>query len=249
MIEIYNADCIEMMKDIPDNSIDLVLTDPPYGTTKCKWDSIIPLDSMWTQLKRITKPNTPIVLFAGQPFTSALIMSNAKWFKYSWVWDKVTARGHLVAKIRPMQQTEDIVVFGDKKINYYPVMTVREKLRKDVSVEYSRTSIMGGHTSKEQEKITRDKRYPKNIIVSSNASQKNKLHPTQKPVSILEYLLQTYSVEGDMVLDFAAGSFSTGEACFNLNRDCILIEKDKEIFSTGKERLEKLNAEIYKRKD
>ena len=242
--KIYLGDCLEVMKDILDGSVDAIITDPPFGTTKCKWDSVIPFEPMWEQLKRIIKPKGAIVLFGSEPFSSALRMSNIKNYKYDWVWDKVTARGHLVAKIRPMQQTEDIVVFGDKKVNYYPVMTDRDKIRKDVSVEYSRTSIMGGITSKEQEKITRDKRYPKNIIRSSNASQKNKLHPTQKPVGLLEYLIRTYTLENETVLDFTIGSGTTAVACINTGRNFIGIEKDEKYFDIANKRIEEAEKEM-----
>ena len=127
MINLILGDCLERMKEIPDGSVDLILTDPPYGTTACKWDSVIPLEPMWEQLKRIIKPNGAIVLFGSEPFSSALRMSNIKQYKYDWVCDKVTAKGHLVAKIRPMQQTENICVFCDSKINYYPIMVERDK--------------------------------------------------------------------------------------------------------------------------
>jgi len=234
------GDCLERMKEIPDWSIDLILTDPPYGTTACKWDSVIPFDLMWEQLKRIIKPNGAIVLFGSEPFSSALRMSNIKQYKYDWVWDKVTAKGHLVAKIRPMQQVENIVVFGDGKINYYPIMVNRDKPRKDVDVEYSRTEIMGGKTTKQKSKIVRDKKYPKNVLQFSNASQKGKLHPTQKPVALLEYLIKTYTQEGETVLDFTFGSCSTGVASLNTNRKFIGIEMEEKYFDIGVNRMENI---------
>lgn len=235
--KLLHGDCLERMKEIESGSVDLILTDPPYGTTACKWDSVIPFEPMWEQLKRIIKPNGAIVLFGSEPFSSALRMSNIKQFKYDWVWDKVTAKGHLVAKIRPMQQTENICVFGDGKINYYPIMVERDKPRKDVDVEYSRTEIMGGKTTKEQSKIVRDKKYPKNVLTFSNASQKDKLHPTQKPVTLLEYLIKTYTNENETVLDFTFGSCSTGIACLNTNRKFIGIELDDNYFDIGAERM------------
>lgn len=231
------GDCLERMKEIPDGSIDLILTDPPYGTTQCKWDSVIPFEPMWAELKRIIKPHGAIVLFGSEPFSSALRMSNIKQYKYDWIWDKVAAKGHLVAKIRPMQQTENISVFGDGKINYYPIMVNRDKPRKDVDAEYSRTEIMGGKTTKQQSKIIRDKKYPKNVLQFSNASQKGKLHPTQKPVALLEYLIKTYTNEGETVLDFTAGSMSTAIACINTNRKGIMIEKDDRYFKVGSDRV------------
>ena len=238
-IQLYKGDCLEVMKDIPDKSVDMILCDLPYGTTKCKWDNIIPFEELWKQYDRVIKDNGAIVLFGTEPFSSQLRVSNIKNFKYDWVWDKVTAKGHLVAKIRPMQQTEYISVFGSgKKINYYPIMQLREKERKDVSVEYSRTEIMGGKTTKEKEKIVRKYKYPKNILTFSNASQKEKVHPTQKPVALLEYLIKTYTNEGEIVLDNCMGSGSTGVACVNTNRKFIGIELDEKYFDIAKERIE-----------
>ena len=235
-----HGDCLELMKDIPDNSIDMVLTDPPYGTTACKWDSVIDLELMWEQLKRITKDNGATCLFGSEPFSSALRLSNVKNYKYDWVWDKVTARGHLVAKKRPMQQTEIISVFQAKKAhNYYPQMIDRPKDKIEVrkTREYSRTEIMGGEKSVLKEKVY-DQWYPKNIIQVSNANSSNKsVHPTQKPVVLLEYLIKTYTLENETVLDFTMGSGSTGVAAKNLNRNFIGIESDKEYFKIAKQRI------------
>ena len=236
-IELYNGDCLEVMKNIPNKSVDMILCDLPYGTTACKWDTVIPFEPLWEQYNRIIKNNGAIVLFGSEPFSSHLRMSNIKNYKYDWIWDKVTAKGHLVAKIRPMQETENISVFGNSKITYYPIMELREKERKDVNVEYSRTEIMGGKTTKEMEKITRKYRYPKNIIRVSNASQKDKFHPTQKPVALLEYLIKTYTNENETVLDNCMGSGSTGVACVNTNRDFIGIELDKDYFNIAKQRI------------
>ena len=237
-IDLYNGDCLELMKSIQDKSVNMILCDLPYGTTACKWDTVIPFEPLWEHYNRVIKDNGAIVLFGSEPFSSYLRMSNIKNYKYDWIWDKVTAKGHLVAKIRPMQETENISVFGNSKITYYPIMELREKERKDVNVEYSRTEIMGGKTTKEMEKITRKYRYPKNIIRVSNASQKDKFHPTQKPVALLEYLIKTYTNEGDIVLDNCMGSGSTGVACVNTNRNFIGIELDKDYFNIAKERIE-----------
>ena len=237
-IDLYNGDCLELMKNIQDKSVNMILCDLPYGTTACKWDTVIPFEPLWEHYNRVIKDNGAIVLFGSEPFSSYLRMSNIKNYKYDWIWDKVTAKGHLVAKIRPMQETENISVFGNSKITYYPIMELREKERKDVNVEYSRTEIMGGKTTKEMEKITRKYRYPKNIIRVSNASQKDKFHPTQKPVALLEYLIKTYTNEGDIVLDNCMGSGSTGVACVNTNRNFIGIELDKDYFNIAKERIE-----------
>ena len=237
---LYQGDCLEIMKEIEDNSVDLILTDPPYGTTACKWDNVIPFEPMWEQLNRIIKPDKAILLFGTEPFSSVLRISNIKNYKYDWVWDKVTAKGHLVAKKRPLQQTENISVFNGNYKTYYPIMIEREKIKKDASIEYSRTQLMGGKTTKVKEKIIRDKKYPKNLITFSNASQKNKLHPTQKPVELLEYLIKTYTLEGDTVLDFTMGSGSTGVAALNTNRNFIGIELDEEYFKIAKERIDSI---------
>ena len=231
--EVIQGDCLEIMKDIPDKSIDMILADLPYGTTACKWDTIIPLEPLWEQYNRIIKDNGAIVLTASQPFTSALVMSNVKMFKYCWTWDKITAKGHLVAKIRPMQQTEDILVFGIGKINYYPQMTLREK--ETTNKETKRTEIMGGNTTSFIGKYTQ--KYPKTILRFSSDKQRINLHPTQKPVALFEYLIKTYTNEGDLVLDNCAGSGTTGVACKNLKRNFILIEKEQEYIDIINKRL------------
>ena len=161
-------------------------------------------------------------------------MSNIKNYKYDWIWDKVKANGHLVAKYRPMQRNENISVFGKEKINYYPIMVDRDKPKK--SKEYSRTEIIGGNITDRKWK-TLNKKYPQNILVYSNASQKNKLHPTQKPVALLEYLIKTYTNECDIVLDNCMGSGSTGVACVNTGREFIGIELDENYYNIAKNRI------------
>ena len=234
------GDCLERMKEIPDNSVDAVICDPPYGTTKCKWDSIIDFDLMWEQLKRITKDNGAIVIFGGEPFSSLLRCSNIKNFKYDWIWDKVTARGHLVAKKRPMQQTENISVFQNKTAHtYFPQMVDRPKDKIEIrrTREYGRTDIMGGKKSVLKEKVY-DQWYPKNIIKLSNANSSNKsVHPTQKPINLLQYLIKTYTLPGETVLDFTMGSGSTGVACMIERRSFIGIEQDKEYYKIAKSRV------------
>ena len=233
-IDLYNGDCIEVMKNIPSKSVDMILCDLPYGTTKCKWDSIIPFDKLWENYNRVTKDNAAIVLFGTEPFSTELRHSNLKMYKYDWIWDKVKPNGHLVAKHRPMQRNENISVFGKGKINYYPIMVERDKPKK--SKEYSRTEIMGGNTTDNKGK-TLNKKYPQNILVYSNAYQKNKLHPTQKPVELLEYLIKTYTQEGEVVLDNCMGSGTTGVACKNLNRKFIGIELDDTYYEIAKNRI------------
>ena len=234
--QLYNGDCLEVMDYLIEQGIkvDCILTDPPYGTTKCKWDSIIPFDEMWKRLNELIKPNGAIVLFGSEPFSSALRMSNIKNYKYDWVWDKVKPNGHLVAKYRPMQRSENISVFGTGKINYYPIMIDRNKPKK--SKEYSRTSIMGGNVTNNNARILKQK-YPQNILQFSNAIQKGKVHPTQKPVELLEYLIKTYTNENEIVLDFTMGSGSTGVACMNTNRKFIGIELDNNYFDIAINRI------------
>ena len=239
---IYNEDCLVGMKRIPDKSIDMILADLPYGTTACKWDTIIPFEPLWEQYKRVIKDNGAIVLTAIQPFTSALVMSNPKWFKHAWVWDKVTARGHLVAKYRPMQQTEDILVFskGGARVNYYPIMIKRpeDKIEVRKTREYGRTEIMGGKKGKLVEKVY-DEWYPKNVLTFSNAGSSVKsIHPTQKPVPLFEYLIKTYTNKGETVLDNCMGSGTTAIACLNTDRQYIGFELDEEYYRQANERLE-----------
>ncbi len=235
-IQLYNGDCLEIMKSIPDNSVDMILTDPPYGTTACKWDSVIPFEPMWEQLNRIIKPNGAILLFGSEPFSSALRMSNIKNYKYDWVWDKCRGVGHLNAKIRPMMQTENISVFSIKKCNYYPQMREREKPR--ISMNRSTQQVYGkSEDNFIGEKL--NKKYPVNLLTFSKSDMtKNNYHPTQKPVDLLEYLIKTYTLEGETVLDFTMGSGSTGVACINTNRNFIGIELEENYFNIAKERIE-----------
>ena len=230
MINLYKGDCLEKMKDIPDGSIDAIITDPPYGTTACKWDSVIDFGLMWEQLNRIIKPNGAIVLHSSQPFTSALIMSNVKKYRHQWVWNKNNSAGFATAKIRPFAICEDIIVFGLNKVNYYPQMTTG-KMRKK-----------GGYSSSDNYGLKptvsyNDQYYPKNLINISNASQKGKKHPTQKPIELMEYLIKTYTNENETVLDFTMGSGSTGVAAKNTSRNFIGIEQDQKYFKIAEERI------------
>ena len=231
---VNNGDCLELMKLIPDGSVDLILCDLPYGTTACKWDVIIPFEPLWEQYKRIIKSNGAIVLTASQPFTSALVMSNPKMFKYCWTWDKITAKGHLTAKIRPMQQTEDICVFSKNKISYNPQMVDRPINKIETGTECKRTEIMGGVSKGYSKKYTQW--YPKTIL---RYKTERGLHPTQKPVALFEYLIKTYTNEGDTVLDNCAGSFTTAVACDNLKRNWICIEKEEKYCDIGLNRINK----------
>jgi len=225
------GDCLEQMKKIPDGSVDMVLADPPYGTTACKWDSVIPFEPMWEQLKRVTKKNGAIVMTASQPFTSALVMSNVKMFKYCWVWDKVNPTGHLNAKKRPMRKFEDVVVFCQGITPYDPQGLVWNPRKKSRSAQTKGSDCYGKHNS---DIISTWQGYPTERIEIKN---ENGLHPTQKPVALMEYLIKTYTNEDETVLDFTMGSGTTGVACVNTNRVFMGIELDPEYFATAEQRI------------
>jgi site-specific DNA-methyltransferase (adenine-specific) len=242
-IKLIQGDCLEKMQDIPDGSIDMILCDLPYGMTACKWDSVIPFEPLWEQYRRIAKKNAAIVLTASQPFTTALISSNLKEFRYCWVWDKKKGGSPLLSKIQPIRVTEDVAVFGKGKLTYNPIMTEREKPKR-----------RGRNTGKVSEttgnSFTGDKiythKYPKNIIEVSNANQKGKVHPTQKPVALMEYLIKTYTNEGETVLDNCMGSGTTGVACINTNRNFIGIELDEGYFKIAQDRINQAVVNINK---
>jgi len=233
-IDLRQGDCLELMKSIPDGSVDAIITDPPYGTTACKWDSVIPLEPMWERINKLIKPNGAIVLFAQTPFDKVLGYSNLSMLRYEWIWCKNLATGHLNAKKMPLKEHENIIVFYNKLPTYNPQFTKGEPYIKKSSSDGSvyRKGI-GGHTTENS-----GNRYPKSIITMTNASRKNKLHPTQKPVALLEYLIKTYTNEGETVLDFTMGSGSTGVACKNTGRNFIGIELDETYFEIAKKRIE-----------
>ena len=233
------GDCLEVMKGLPDNSIDAIITDPPYGTTCCNWDSVIPFEPMWEQLKRITKKNGAIVLFGSQPFTSALVMSNPKMFKYEWVWEKNRGSNFATTKYQPMKEHENILVFGEGRTSYYPIKQLRAEgglARSKYDVNASNTGKRdgyGGIKGVDSGKIGK-LRVPRSI---QKFNTEVGYHPTQKPVALLEYLIKTYTNEGETVLDFTMGSGSTGVACKNLNRNFIGIEKDENYFKIAEQRI------------
>lgn len=231
--QLYLGDCLDILPTLAAGSVDAIIADPPYGTTACKWDSVIPLDDLWAECKRVIKSRGAIVLFGSQPFTSQLVMSNLGWFKYCWTWDKKTGKGHLVAKIRPLQQTEDVVIFGKGKITYNPICTPQKQRRLK---EYSRTEIMGGKSDPTYERMT-DFLYPKTLLHFPWSPAKT-LHPTQKPVALLEYLVKTYTNEGDTVLDFCFGSGTTGAACIKTGRNFIGMERDPGYYEIARQRLD-----------
>jgi site-specific DNA-methyltransferase (adenine-specific) len=240
MIQLINGDCLEEMKNIPDGSVDLVLTDPPYGTTACKWDTVIPFEPMWEQLKRVTKKNGAIVLFGSQPFTSALVMSNVKMFKYEWVWEKDKATNHLNAKIMPMKKTEDIAVFYNGRTTYNPQLSDKPKENiRPPTTKRKQANNYGAMTKESLRSIPIDKSYPNEVLKFRGCfgDKGQSLHPTQKPVALMEYLIKTYTNEGETVLDFTMGSGTTGVACKNLNRNFIGIELDPDYFEIAKKRI------------
>ena len=236
MAQIIHGDCLEVMADMPDNSVDAVITDPPYGTTACKWDSIIPLAPMWEQLKRIAKDRAAIVLFGSQPFTSALVMSNADWFKYCWVWDKVNRpTGHLNAKKQPLRQTEDVAVFYATQPIYNPQMVQGTPYR----ATGSNKSDNYGTQVKTTTVCDDGMRFPRNLIAISadERGTVGRIHPTQKPIALMEYLIRTYTNEDQTVLDFTMGSGTTGVACANTGRKFIGIELDEGYFEIAQKRI------------
>jgi len=234
-ITLWQGDCLELMANIPDNSVDMILCDLPYGTTRNKWDTIIPLDKLWEHYKRITKPNSAICLFSQMPFTAQLVMSNPKMFRYEWVLEKAKATGFLNAKKMPMKAHETVLVFYDKLPTYNPCMTK------------GKAHLRGGkHRTTENYDLFNDLQYksdeyyPRDVIKTVwRRVGEQTLHPTQKPVSICEYFIKTYSHNGDTVLDNCMGSGSTGVACVNTNRRFIGIEKDEKYFEIAKERIER----------
>lgn len=237
--EILLGDCLELMKDIPNGSIDMILCDLPYGTTACKWDTIIPFDKLWEQYERVIKPNGAIVLTASQPFTSVLVTSNLKLFRYEWIWDKVQPTGALTVKKMPMKQHENILVFyksqpiynrqmTDRKKEDLRVNAVRNKNNQKTNFGYEHT---GGMTMKYAKDYDPTKVNPKSILTYSKQPTRTKnLHPTQKPIALFEYLINTYTNEGELVLDNTAGSGTTAIACLNTKRHFIVIEKEQKYY-------------------
>ena len=236
MIDLRQGDCLELMKDIPDKSIDMILCDLPYGTTQNKWDSVIPLDELWREYKRIIKDNGVIVLTSQGIFTAKLILSNEKWFKYKWVWEKSKATNFLNAKKQPLRKHEDICVFYNKQPKYNPQMTEGEPYDKGIR----KNQLTGSYGEFNPVHVKSEgKRYPTDVVYFKTAESEGKVyHSTQKPVELLEYLIKTYTIEGELVLDNCMGSGSTGVACLNTNRNFIGMELDENYFNIAKERIE-----------
>ena len=231
-IELWQGDCLELMKNIPDGSVDLVLTDPPYGTTACKWDSVIPFEPMWEELNRIIKPNGAICLFGSEPFSTELNHSNLKMFRYEWIWVKNNSTGFQLANKMPLKKHENISVFYKKLPTYNP-----QGLKPYGRINKRGKCGNGGHLANEvNEYVQKFTNYPTQIL--EFAYDKLKVHPTQKPIALLEYLIKTYTNEGETVLDFTMGGGSTGVACVNTNRHFIGIELDEGYFNIAKKRIE-----------
>jgi site-specific DNA-methyltransferase (adenine-specific) len=226
---ITEGDCLQVMKGIPDKSVDMILCDLPYGTTACKWDTIIPFEPLWEQYKRIIKDNGAVVLTASQPFTSALVMSNPNMFSCSWIWEKEQGVNFMMSKKQPMKVHEDILIFSKKQPKYNPVMTEGKPY---ISGKGTSGDVTGNVIKIQTE--NKGTRYPRSVI---KINRQTGLHPTQKPVALFEYLIKTYTNEGDLVLDNCAGSGTTGVACQNLKRNFILIEQEPEYVEICKNRL------------
>lgn len=238
MIRLMQGDCLDKMKEIEDGSVDLVLTDPPYGTTACKWDAVIPFEPMWEHVWRVLKPNGAAVFTASQPFTTSLASSCLMSFRYCLVWDKTKGGNFALAKKQPMKSHEDILIFYRKQPTYNPQKEIRGKVRKK-----------GGGNPSDNFGITpevsyNNEYYPKSILTFSSGSRKDHFHPTQKPVALMEYLIRTYTNEGETVLDFTMGSGTTGVACVNTNRRFIGIERDEGYFKIAQDRIAKAQDEI-----
>ena len=251
MIDLRKGDCLEVMKTIKSGSIDAIITDPPYGTTACKWDSVIDFDLMWEQLNRIIKPNGAIVLFGSEPFSSALRMSNIKNYKYDWIWSKKMTSGFANAKYMPMKSHEIISIFNCHK-KYNPQMVERtEKELKRLSKKSVATTVSDQipHLAGKSGNRTDNKyKYPNSIINITglmNRSKEKVNHPTQKPVALMEYLIKTYTNRNETVLDFTMGSGSTGVACQNTNRNFIGIEKDENYFKIAQDRIEQNKYKLF----
>ena len=244
-VNLMKGDCLELMKSIPDGSVDLILTDPPYGTTQNKWDSVINLENMWDEVWRVLKPNGACVLFAAQPYTSVLVTSQIKYYKYEWVWVKNLKTGNLNARRMPMGGHETLQVFYKKPPTYNPQKRKRTTEVKSGNKFNSKTSNYGAQKEEYLDRQS-DEINPDTVLLQFKCvhNSSGKVHPTQKPVDLLEYLIKTYTQEGETVLDFTAGSMSTAIACINTNRNGIMIEKDDHYFKVGSDRVAQALQEL-----
>jgi site-specific DNA-methyltransferase (adenine-specific) len=238
--KLYKGDCLEVMKDIADKSVDMILCDLPYGTTACKWDTIIPLEPLWEQYKRVIKQNGAIILTGVQPFTSALIMSNPKMFKHEWIWHKSKCGSAFTSKYRPQQKHENVLVFGSGKTTYNPQMVAgKPYYRKRKGNDGSKPNNHNLGVTSDSETINTGFRYPETVqFFQQKWRRQDQIHPTQKPIELMEYLIRTYSNEDEIVLDNCSGSGTTGIAAINTNRKFILIEQDENYFDLSSKRIE-----------
>ena len=248
MINLYNGDCLEVMdKLIADGvKVDAIITDPPYGTTACKWDNVIPFDEMWLRLNKLIKPNGAIVLFGSEPFSSLLRVSNLKMYKYDWIWQKNSTSGFALAKKQPMRNHENVLVFYNKQCTYNYIKENRdmsESSRKRMNYDFTSTKgnnrLQNGISKVKFIPEDKDLSYPKTVKYFKNIANndRDRFHPTQKPVELMEYLIKTYTNENELVLDFTCGSFTTAIACLNTKRDFIGIELDDYYFEVGTKRV------------
>lgn len=235
---LMQGDCLERMKEIPDGSVDMVLTDPPFGTTACKWDSVIPFEPLWEQLKRVIKPNGAIVLFGQEPFSSALRLSNSKEYKYDWYWEKERLVNIQQVKKRAGKTVETLSVFYSRQPTYNPQMQAYTgKPRTNRVKDGSLGILTDSNTQKVVEYVDKGVRYPTQVLKFKRDILTSNLHPTQKPVALMEYLVKTYTNEGETVLDFTFGSGTTGVAALNCSRKFIGVEMDKNYFNIAKKRI------------
>lgn len=236
---LYNGDCLEVMKEVPDKSVDLILCDLPYGTTSCSWDSVIPFESLWDEYKRMIKPNCAILLFGTEPFSSHLRLSNLSWFKYDWIWEKSKCGSAFTSKYRPQSKHEIVSVFGKGRVNYFPQMQEGEpykRTRKANNGDKPNNHKLG--VVSDSETVNTGFRYPSTVqFFQQKWRRQDQVHPTQKPVELMEYLIKTYSEDGATVLDNCSGSGTVGVACENTSRKYILIEKDENYFNVGCRRI------------
>ena len=240
MIDLRQGDCLELMKDIPNKSIDMILADLPYGTTRNKWDSVIPLDGLWKQYKRIIKDNGAIVLFGQGKFTAKMMLSEPKLHRYNLIWDKVLSSGFLNANRMPLRSHEDIMVFYKRLPQYNPQKTKGKPNNSKGKPKQNENNNYGHFEFVDNKDELGGMKHPKSIVIFEKPHPSITIHPTQKPVELLEYLIKTYTNEGEVVLDNTMGSGSTGVACINTNRNFIGIELDENYFEIAKKRIEEV---------
>lgn len=233
---LHLGDCLDVMPILEAGSVDMVLADLPYGTTACKWDSVIPFEPLWREYRRVCKPTAAIVLTASQPFTSALVMSNPTMFRYDWVWRKARGRGHLNARKQPLRDKEDVLVFYSSPPVYKPQMQIGTPY-KDKAGKTPFEGLSGG-VDRRVGNDNAGMRYPRQVLEISGVSERDTVHPTQKPVALMEYFIRTYTNPGDTILDNAMGSGTTGVACLNTGRKFIGIERDRTYFEIAQKRVQ-----------